>query len=70
MKKVSHHLEIHKNQQGSPIRRMRALCYEKKRQTVAHQIARKKIKKATIYCSKCPKSPQMCLKCLNEYHAT
>ena len=21
------------------------------------------------YCSKCPKSPQMCLKCFNKYHA-
>ncbi|XP_076476109.1 uncharacterized protein LOC143302922 [Bombus vancouverensis nearcticus] len=33
--KVSHHLEIRKNQQGKPIRRMCALCYKKKRQTVA-----------------------------------
>ena len=28
-KKVSHHLEIRKNQQGKPVRRMCVLCYEK-----------------------------------------
>ncbi|KOX79355.1 hypothetical protein WN51_09193 [Melipona quadrifasciata] len=31
-KKVSHHLEIRKNQQGKPIRRMCILCYQKKRE--------------------------------------
>ena len=40
-KKVSHHLEIRKNQQDKPIRRMCALCYQKKRQTVERQEARK-----------------------------
>lgn len=69
-RKVFHHLEIRKNQQGKPIRRMCALCYEKKRQTVGRQEARKNVKKTTTYCSKCSKSPQMCLECFNEYHAT
>ena len=62
----SHHLEIRKNQQGKPIRRMCTLCYEKKRQIVARQEARKNVKKTKTYCSKCPKSPQMCLECFND----
>ncbi|XP_043587347.1 uncharacterized protein LOC122569810 [Bombus pyrosoma] len=67
--KVSHHLQIRKNQQDKPIRRMCTLRYEKKRQTVARQEARKNVKKIETYCSKCPKSPEMCLECFNEYHA-
>lgn len=69
-KQVSHHLEICKNQQDKPIRRMCALCYQKKKQTVERQEARKNVKKTTTHCSNCPKSPQMCLECFNEYHAT
>ena len=68
--RVSHHLEIRKNQQGKPIRRIYALCYKKKRQNVARQEARINVKKTTTYCSKCPEKPQMCLECFNEYHAT
>ncbi|CAK9796923.1 PiggyBac transposable element-derived protein 4 [Anthophora quadrimaculata] len=67
---MSHHLEIRKNQQGKPIRRMCALCYQKKRQTAERQEAKKNVKKTTTYCSSCPKSPQMCLECFNEHHAT
>ena len=69
---VSHYLEICKNQQGKSIRRMLppALCYQKKRQTAERQEARKNVKKTTTYCSHCPKSPQMCLECFNEHHAT
>ena len=44
-KKVSHHLEIRKNQEGKPIRMMCTLCYEKKRQTVACDGTRKTFKK-------------------------
>ncbi|KAK1120222.1 hypothetical protein K0M31_012589 [Melipona bicolor] len=39
-KKVSHHLEIRKNQQGKLIRRMCVLCYQKKRQILERQEAR------------------------------
>ena len=69
-KKVSHHLEIRKNQQGKPIRRMCTLRYEKKRHSVARQEARRNVKKSKTYCSMCPKSTQMCLELFNEYHAT
>ena len=66
----SHHLDIRKNQHGKHVRRMCALCYQKKRQTAERQEARKNIKKTTTYCSLCPKSPQMCLECFNKHHAT
>ncbi|XP_033199970.1 uncharacterized protein LOC117162215 [Bombus vancouverensis nearcticus] len=66
--KVAHHLEIRKNLEGKPIRRMCTLCYKKKRQTVSREEARKNMKRTTTYCSKCPKSPQMCLECFNEYY--
>nr|XP_033200073.1 uncharacterized protein LOC117162310 [Bombus vancouverensis nearcticus] len=66
-KKVTHHLGIRKNQEGKHIR-MCTLCYKKKRQTVSREEARKNIKRTTVYCSKCPKSPQMCLECFSEYH--
>ena len=65
-KKVSHYLEIRKNKQDKSIRRMYILGYEKKRQIVARQEARENVKKIKTYCSKCPKSPQMCLQCFNE----
>ena len=64
-KKVSHYLEIRKNKQDKSIR-MYILGYEKKRQIVARQEARENVKKIKTYCSKCPKSPQMCLQCFNE----
>ncbi|KAK1120072.1 hypothetical protein K0M31_020496 [Melipona bicolor] len=66
-KKVSHHLEIHKNQQGKPIGRICVLCYQKKRQLLERQEARKNVKKTTTYCQNCPKLPQMCLNCFNKY---
>ncbi|XP_015440316.1 PREDICTED: uncharacterized protein LOC107195061 [Dufourea novaeangliae] len=69
-RKVSHHLEIRKNQQNKPVRRMCVLFYQQKRQTVERQQARKNVKKTTTYCLNCPKSPQMCLDCFDEYHAT
>ena len=67
-KKVSHHLEIRKNQQGKPIRSMCTVCYEKKSRTVAREEARKNVKETGTYCSKCPKSAETCLECFN--HAT
>ncbi|CAK9820280.1 hypothetical protein ANTPLA_LOCUS10533 [Anthophora plagiata] len=67
---LSHHLEIRKNQQGKPVRKMCVLCYKKKRKMVERQQARKNLKKTTTYCLNCPKSPQMCLDCFNEFHAT
>ncbi|CAK9832747.1 PiggyBac transposable element-derived protein 4 [Anthophora retusa] len=70
IKNVSHNLEIHTNQQGKPIRRMCALCYQKRRQTAERQEAKKNVKKTKTYCSNCSKSPQMCLQCFNEHHAT
>ncbi|KAI4485552.1 hypothetical protein M0802_012742 [Mischocyttarus mexicanus] len=39
---LSHHLEIRKNQQGKPVRRMCVLCYQKKRKNVGRQQAKKK----------------------------
>nr|XP_012152967.1 PREDICTED: piggyBac transposable element-derived protein 3-like [Megachile rotundata] len=66
---LSHHLEIRKNQQGKPVRKMCVLCYKKKRKMVERQQARKNLKKTTTYCLNCPKSPQMCLDCFNEFHA-
>ena len=68
-KKVSHHLQIRKNQQGKPIRSRCPLCYEKKRQTVAREEARKNVKETETCCSKLPKSPEMCLECFKKYRA-
>ncbi|XP_043262470.1 piggyBac transposable element-derived protein 3-like [Colletes gigas] len=67
---VFHKLEIRRNQQGKPIRRMCALCYQKRRQTAERQEAKKNVKKTTTYCFNCPKYPQMCLECFNAHHTT
>ncbi|XP_031848017.1 uncharacterized protein LOC116433736 [Nomia melanderi] len=69
-KKMSHYLEIRKNQQDKPIRRTCALCYQRNRQTVERKEARKNVKKITTYGSNCPNTPQVCLKCFKEYHVT
>ncbi|XP_017759096.1 PREDICTED: uncharacterized protein LOC108550015 [Eufriesea mexicana] len=68
IKKATHHLQIRKNLQGKSIRRMCVRCYAKQRQTLERQDARKNVQKTITYCPECPQSPQICLKCFNEYH--
>ncbi|XP_029054531.2 piggyBac transposable element-derived protein 4-like [Osmia bicornis bicornis] len=66
--KASHRLQIRKNPQGKSIRRMCVRCYTKQRETLQRQDARKNVQKTITYCPECPQSPQLCLKCFNEYH--
>ncbi|XP_015189681.1 PREDICTED: piggyBac transposable element-derived protein 4-like [Polistes dominula] len=61
---------------GDPQKSAREACkkdvrtlLQKEKKMVERQQARKNLKKTT-YCLNCLKSPQMCLDCFNEFHAT
>ncbi|KAI4476280.1 PREDICTED: piggyBac transposable element-derived protein 4-like isoform X1 [Polistes canadensis] len=68
IEKAFHQLQVRKNPQGKSIRRMCVRCYAKQRQTQQRQEVRKHLQKTITYCPECPRSPQLCFLCFNEYH--
>ncbi|CAH1391108.1 unnamed protein product [Nezara viridula] len=68
MKNISHRLEVRRNLLGKSVRRICVLCYQKKRRFLDRQAAKRNVKKTTTYCPSCPRSPQICINCFNEYH--